>query len=134
LIDVGTPDAVVNVLTAELEKAKGFSIAAGFTHYWIPTIQTNVFGSYSRIDYPGNASVIDPVFGNVIGFPDVDEWRIGTNTIWTPVQGLDIGLEVLYINADPKGRVLTAGTAAAPVQFKSEDSALEGRIRVQRDF
>jgi hypothetical protein len=134
LINVGTPDAVVNVLTAELEKAKGFSVAAGFTHYWIPTIQTNVFGSYSRIEYPGNASVIDPVFGNVIGFPDVDEWRIGTNTIWTPVQGLDIGLEVLYINADPKGRVLTAGTAAAPVQFKSEDSALEGRIRVQRDF
>ena len=51
LISVGTPDAVVNVFTNELEKAKGFSIAAGFTHYWTPTVQTNLFGSYARIDY-----------------------------------------------------------------------------------
>ncbi len=134
LISVGTPDAVVNVFTNELEKAKGFSIAAGFTHYWTPTVQTNLFGSYARIDYARIASAVDPVLGNVIGFPDVDEWRLGTNTIWTPVQGLDLGLELLYIHVDPKGRILTVGTPAAPVRLTSEDSALEGRLRVQRDF
>jgi Porin subfamily len=134
LISVGTPDAVVNVFTNELEKAKGLSIAGGFTHYWVPTLQTNLFGSYARIDYAGIASAIDPVLGNVIGFPDLDEWRLGTNTIWTPVQGLDLGLEVLYIHVDPQGRVLTAGTPAAPVRLTSQDSALEGRFRIQRDF
>jgi hypothetical protein len=40
----------------------------------------------------------------------------------------------LYIHVDPKGRVLTVGTPAAPVRLTSEDSALEGRLRVQRDF
>jgi hypothetical protein len=44
------------------------------------------------------------------------------------VEGLNLGLEVLYVNADPKGRVLT------PAGFlESPDSAIEGRIRVQRD-
>ena len=113
---------------------QSFSIAAGFTHYWTPTVQTNLFGSYSRIDYAGIASAIDPALGNVIGFPDVDEWRLGTNTIWTPVQGLDLGLELLYIHVDPKGRVLAVGTPDAPVRLLSEDSALEGRLRIQRDF
>ena len=42
--------------------------------------------------------------------------------IWQPVAGLDLGVEVLYSNLDPRGVALRS------------DSAWEGRLRIQRDF
>jgi hypothetical protein len=42
--------------------------------------------------------------------------------IWSPVAGLDLGVEVLYSNLNPRG-----------VSLDDED-AWEGRLRVQRDF
>ena len=53
---------------------------------------------------------------------DFNEWRVGTNVIWQPVSGLDLGVEVLYASQDPRGFF-----------FRSGD-AWEGRVRVQRDF
>jgi hypothetical protein len=54
--------------------------------------------------------------------PDFNEWRVGTNVIWSPVSGLDLGVEVLYANTDPR---------APGIQ---STNAWEGRLRVQRDF
>jgi hypothetical protein len=64
------------------------------------------------------SSAVNTGFGNA----DFREYRIGANTIWSPVSGLNFGLEVIYANVDPRG---TGGRS---------DSATEGRIRVQRDF
>jgi hypothetical protein len=44
--------------------------------------------------------------------------------IWSPVSGLDIGVEVLYANIDPRGPDLAG----------SDNDVWEGRLRVQRDF
>jgi hypothetical protein len=96
----------------DIKTGRGWSVAGGLRHYWTPEVRQNVFGSYARVDYGADVAT---------DF-DFNEWRVGTNVIWQPVSGLDIGVEVLYSNLDPRG-VLTRG-----------DDAWEGRLRVQRDF
>ena len=63
-----------------------------------------------------------------IGLVDFSEYRVGANIFWQPVSGLDLGVEVIYAKIDPRGR-LTAGNLAI-----SSSDAIEGRLRVQRDF
>jgi hypothetical protein len=96
----------------EIKTGRGWSVAGGLRHYWSPDVRQSVFGSYARIEY---GSFVPNEF-------DFNEWRVGTNVIWQPVSGLDLGVEVLYANQDVRG-VNTRG-----------GDAWEGRIRVQRDF
>ncbi|MGO4389174.1 porin, partial [Microvirga sp. 2YAF29] len=96
----------------DIKTGRGWSVAGGLRHYWTPEVRQSVFGSYARVDYGADVPV---------DF-DFNEWRVGTNVIWQPVSGLDLGVEVLYANQDPRG-ALTRG-----------DDSWEGRIRVQRDF
>ncbi|WP_112664286.1 porin [Microvirga flavescens] len=134
---VSTPavDVFVNPLTNEISKAKGYSIAGGFNHYWTPTFRSSVFGSYARVEYSNGATAIGPL-GNVTGLPDFSEWRLGASTFWMPVSGFAAGAEVIYINANPQGRILTtqAGAAGSLTRLIGADSAIEGRLRLQRDF
>src|SRR5215207_97808 len=118
--DVGVGNASSTVVDAyigadgDIDTGRGWSIAGGLNHYWTPTIRQNIFGSYARVEYSANA----PALAN-----DFNEWRAGSNLIWSPVSGLDIGVEVLYSNLDPRGIV-----------GNDDDDAWEGRLRVQRDF
>jgi hypothetical protein len=108
----GVVDAYIGA-DGDIETGRGWSIAGGLTHYWTPTIRQAVFGSYARVEY---GSDVAPGF-------DFTEWRAGTNVIWSPVSGLDIGVEALYANVDPRGP-----------SFGQDNDTWEGRIRVQRDF
>ncbi len=104
------PEAVYDA-DGEIDTTSGWSVAAGLRHYWTPEIRQNVFGSYARVE-----------FGDAFDANDFTEWRAGTNLIWSPVSGLDLGVEVLYSNLNPRAPGL------------STDDAWEGRLRVQRDF
>lgn len=140
-------DAFINPFTGDIDTTKAWSIAAGFTHYWSPEFRSSVFGSYMSFDAPGGSTFITPVTpttvalgtaGTASGLVDFDEWRLGANTFWSPVSGLNIGVEVLYTRVDTDGRVVVpvrnfAGGAAGFEVTDSED-IWEGRIRVQRDF
>ncbi|WP_210484550.1 porin [Microvirga antarctica] len=114
-------DGYINPTTGNISTGKGWSVAGGLRHYWMPTVRQSVFGSYARFDYAANASQF--------GVLDFNELRVGTNLIWTPVTGLDIGAEVIYARLDPKGRV-TVPTG----QSLGSDNSWEGRLRLQRDF
>ncbi|MEE1611031.1 porin [Microvirga sp. CF3016] len=106
----------------DIHTGQGWSIAGGLRHYWTPTIRQNVFGSWARVEYDNVAPrAVAPAFGIA---SDFTEWRAGTNVIWSPVSGLDLGVEVLYANIDPRG--------PDPVNLKND--VWEGRLRVQRDF
>jgi hypothetical protein len=110
--DVGqVVDAFIG-LDGDIETGSGWSVAGGLRHYWTPTIRQNVFASYASVEYD-----------NVAGF-DFDEWRVGTNVIWSPVAGLDIGAEVIYANIDVD--------AVDPTD--NDNDVWEARLRVQRDF
>ncbi len=101
------------VVGNDIETGRGWSIAGGLNHFWTPTVRQSVFGSYARVEY---GSDVAPGF-------DFTEWRAGTNVIWSPVSGLDIGVEVLYSNLDPRGP-----------NFGEDNDTVEGRLRIQRDF
>ncbi|MBL0402747.1 porin [Microvirga aerilata] len=103
-------DAYVDV-DGDIETGQGWQIAGGLRHYWTPTVRSNIHGSYASVEYDGGTTLAD-----------FDEWRVGANTFWSPVSGLDIGVEVLYANIDVSG-----------VNLEDEDR-WEGRLRIQRDF
>ncbi|WP_262297552.1 porin [Microvirga sesbaniae] len=109
-------------LDGDIETGEGWSIAGGLRHYWTPTIRQNVFGSYARIEYGNQVQALTG-----IDF-DFNEWRLGTNVIWSPVAGLDIGVEVLYANVDTNNPQFVDG------RLRDSGDSWEGRLRVQRDF
>jgi hypothetical protein len=136
-------DAFINPVTGDLEKASAWSIAGGFRHAFSPQWRTNIFGSWMQVDYDGGATAVigaGPFAGARVGFVDLTEWRVGANVFYTPVAGLDFGLEILYANIDPKGSVVVTRPAAAGSGFTTvsrvtgNESVWEGRLRIQRDF
>jgi hypothetical protein len=108
----GLADATIDPVTGDLDKTQAWALAGGLRHYWTPTVRSNLFASYLNAD-------------NSAG--DFREFRVGANVFWTPVPGLDMGVEVIYANVDQDGDVGFFGD--------DEDSdGFEGRLRIQRDF
>lgn len=118
-------DANVDVF-GSTKLTKGYALTAGFLHYWTPTIRQGVYGSYSKLEYANNIGTL-----GAVGL-DPEEWRVGSNLIWSPVSGLDIGVEVLYAQVNAKYPVQAQGRPAG-ILIKSDD-AWQGRLRIQRDF
>lgn len=122
-LNVNNADVALDSL-GKAHLTKGYALTAGLLHYWTPTIRQGVYGSYSKLDYSAAVSTLDP-----------SEIRVGTNLIWSPVAGLDIGVEVLYARVETR-RGVTANTADQAIVgrvIKSDDT-FQGRLRIQRDF
>ncbi|KLK89438.1 hypothetical protein AA309_31460 [Microvirga vignae] len=124
-------DAYVDA-TGAVGRSRGWAATAVFMHFWTPQIRHVMFGSYGVVEYPANSVVTTPA-GGTLGFPDTTEWRIGSNLGWLPVSGLYLGVETLYRQVDPRGRVYVDNDPASGRLINSEE-ALEARLRVQRDF
>jgi hypothetical protein len=137
-LGLSVADAFINGLTGDMKTTKAWSIAGGLTHNWTPTFQSSLFGSYAQVDVPGAATGFNLATGTSSGLVDFKEYRIGANTIWMPVAGLQLGVEVLYTKVDPKGRVLVSATDAAGNFLENRttggEDIWEGRLRIQRDF
>jgi hypothetical protein len=137
-------DAFLNPRTGNLETTEAFSIAGGFRHAFSPQFRTNIFGSYLDVNYGNGASAIvqtGAFAGARTGFVDFREYRIGANVFYTPVAGLDFGLEVLYANIESSGRVIVTRPGPTGVvgpttvsRLGGNENVWEGRFRVQRDF
>ncbi|UZF93066.1 porin [Bosea sp. NBC_00550] len=126
-------DASINPVTGSIDNSTGWSLVAAFRHFWTPTIRTEISASYSelKLGYNDNSQLflasrsLDP-----------KEFLVAANVIWSPVSGLDIGVEVLYSHLDvraPVGVVSNANVRSGVLGIKSEDT-LSGRLRIQRDF
>ena len=108
-----------------LEMTTGYSLTAGMLHYWTPTIRQSVFGNYTQVDPTGAASKAVTLASKA------DLWQVGSNVIWSPVKGLDIGAEVMWFSLEGSKDVVSQKAGAAPL---NSDSGWQYRIRVQRDF
>jgi hypothetical protein len=107
------------IVNGSVSKTKGYAVTAAFTHYWRPTLRSNVYGSFISLDYSAQAA----------GFVDTRIMQAGTALIWSPVANLDLGAEVLYHHIDPKGAV-----ALPVVGTRGAEGAVETRLRIQRSF
>ena len=105
---------------------KGWSAMAAFQHYWAPSFRTVLMGSYLDVDY-------DSVAKNVYGLRKGNEWRVGGMAIWSPVKGMDIGLELIYAKVHNS---VTPAMAAAirAAGLKKDPDSFEARLRIQRNF
>lgn len=114
--------------------ATGWSVVAALRHFWTPTLRSELVASYSELKL--GYTLANQAVPGVIARPlDPKELIVAGNLIWSPVSGLDIGVEVLYTRTELKQAVLT-GTdlgGRGPGTIKSDD-AWAGRLRIQRDF
>lgn len=122
-VKVSAPDsvAVTTGTNTSVKLTKGYALTAALLHYWTPTVRQAVFGSYLNVENVKSSNQVD-----------FKEYRVGSNVIWSPVSGLDIGVEVLYAKLDPKGRV--ADTNRGGKFTLGSDDSIQARLRVQRDF
>ena len=119
--------------------ATGWSLVAALRHFWTPTVRSEFFGSYSELQlgYTVTAQAVPGVVSRPL---DPKELMVGANLIWSPVSGLDIGVEILYNRTELKQAVLAANnTGARPAlgaggRLIKSDDAIAGRLRIQRDF
>ena len=123
-------------LRNKCEKQQGGAIVAAFKHYWLPTWSSSFFSSVMAIRY--NADVNTPILRNVLGVPNYKEVRAGTNLVWTPVTGFDVGVEFTYTRGITDKAFGMANDIFLLVQglpaFSSTSIAYEGRLRIQRAF
>ncbi len=130
-------DFTVNPITGIGTKSTtGFTLAAAFRHYWTPQIRSDFIASYSELKL---GSVAGPVVAGVattLKGIDPKELILGANLVWSPVSGLDIGVEVLYSRVEFSRRVLDIKNVAlgAPARLVKSDDAVAARLRIQRDF
>jgi hypothetical protein len=117
------------------ERQTGWAVVAAYKHYWIPTLASAVYGSYAEINYSNNALA---GFGGAVGVSNLKTARLGTNLVWTPVKGFDIGGEFMWVNVTQSRPVGLASnnvlnTVGLP-GWRGSENEYEGRIRVQRAF
>jgi len=127
-------DVSVDAL-GRVKTATGWSVVAALRHFWTPTLRSELVASYSELKLGYTQAGIFPA--GVLARPlDPKELIVAGNLIWSPVSGLDIGVEVLYTRTELKQAVLAvdnSGARVGPNTIKSDD-AWTGRLRIQRDF
>ncbi|ODT17574.1 MAG: hypothetical protein ABS35_25535 [Kaistia sp. SCN 65-12] len=71
-----------------------WSALASYKHVWTPQLWSSLSGGYASFD---GSDWVDDI--------DVDAWRVGFTTAYTPVAGLDLVADVFYtdINVDDAG-------------------------------
>ncbi len=103
------------------EQQWGWDITGAYKHYWLPILSSAIYGSYLEVHYPANALA---GFGGAVGVSNLKEARIGSNLVWTPLRGFDIGAEFMYVHLNETRPVGLApdfdphrgGLARVPVQ------------------
>lgn len=125
-------DFGVNPLTGRSDSSTGWSVVAGLRHFWTPQLRSELYGSYSEIKLGNRVALIGGGFSSL----DPKELIVAGNLIWSPVSGLDIGVEVLYTNLDLKNSVQAVNNIGLrnTGRFISSEDAWAGRLRIQRDF
>ncbi|WP_336813559.1 porin [Bosea sp. MMO-172] len=137
-----------------LKSTTGYNLVAALRHYWTPSVRSDFLASYSALstnDFDVAATV---GIGDQRNF-NPKELLLGANLVWSPVAGLDIGVEVLYSRVEYGRRIMDAKTGAlnaaatgvagigganaalagySMVRSIKSDDAWTGRLRIQRDF
>jgi hypothetical protein len=127
LVDGTAYGATAASLTPSIKLATSYAGFAGLLHYWTPTVRQGLFGGYGVVNQ--GAAVVSATTPS-----RYTQWQVGTNVIWSPVAGLDIGAEVQYVSLSNNLRAANFVGGVLPINVKKDSNAIVGRVRVQRDF
>jgi len=74
----------------EVEQAEAWSVYAAYRHYWTPMLRSGFYVGLLNIDE-----------GSAVGSAgEVDVLQAGISTIWSPVAGLDLSLDIVYSDVE----------------------------------
>jgi hypothetical protein len=146
-------DGVYGAVGSDLELTTAWSVTAGIEHNWNPNWRTSLYGGYERVSYGSDATSTickglatggAGAFASAGGFtpsncsPDFGFWQLGSRTVWRPLAGLELGVEVLYnrINTGFSGPVNVSANGAIPAGTftASDQNVWSGAFRIQRNF
>jgi hypothetical protein len=122
--------------TTGVDLTTGWSVTAGFEHWWVPNWKTSLYGAYGQLEYGQDASTGLALAQGIAAVPastasaNWSYWQIGSRTVWTPVPNLDLSVEVMYNKLEGGFNGLT-GTGG--VIFGDKDF-VSGIVRAQRNF
>jgi hypothetical protein len=112
------------------ELTRNWAFNAQFRHFWNPMLRSAIFGGF-------NGQEMGPA-ATAAGYPDLELWQVGLNTIWSPVKDLDLGVEILWTNVKTTCAVVgtACGTAAAGTAANGNASAdvISGLFRARRNW
>jgi len=111
------------------EQTKAFSATAIFTHYWTPSLRSNLIGTYVQIT-PG--SVSQNTAWAQGGLSKAHLWNVAGDLIWSPVRNFDIGVELSYAKLNQS--LPLSVPAGLGVLANVNPSNWTGRVRVERTF
>jgi hypothetical protein len=105
-----------------LAQSLGWGISSVLLHQWMPSLRQNFFASFALVGPPQA-----PVRA-ADGIGSLGLFRTGSSLVWSPMDGVDLGLEVLYRHVGEVSR--------RRVNFldASADGTVDARLRLQTDF
>jgi len=74
----------------DIHQTTAYAVGTGFALQWSPTVVTSIGGYYAHLDQKD-------------GNPNAKYYQGLLNTTWTPVENLDLGVEVFYSKLDIAG-------------------------------
>lgn len=107
---------------APAQPSDGLRLALGFLHYWLPNLRHSFFASLSLTEAPPMAL---RAYGDGASLATLGA---GTRLAWSPANGVDLGLEVLYIGRGEFDRK-RVGFMDIGV-----DGKVDARLRFKTDF
>jgi len=108
---------------AGLSKTTAWSAYGGYRHYWTPALRTGFAAGYTDIAYDSAVSALSDVRN------DTRLWQGFISTIWSPVAGLDLSLDLVYSN------VKTDGCPVPNVNFcPGTEDVWTAWTRIRRNF
>jgi hypothetical protein len=107
-------------LGTSLDLTEAWSAYAGYRHYWTPMLRTGFAVGYTEIDQPGIA--------NLAGAPDGELFQGFVSTIWSPVAGLDLSLDLVY------SKVKSSECAGVSLVCGQSENIWTAWTRIRRNF
>lgn len=89
----------------------GWNVMAAYRQPWSRKWRSSISGSYAELDFAQESTL-----------PDLREFQVGANLVFSPVEGLDIGGEFVFIKQN------------VPYEDSDVDHRMVGRLRVERRF
>ena len=114
-----------NVIAGSIERNSGWGVNAGYQHRFNPNWAWSIHGAYTSIEY-GAAAALAAGAGTSLDF---DVWSLGSRLNWTPVAGLNMGLDIMYHEFETQH---VAGVAKGTIG--GSQGHWSSMFRVQRDF
>ncbi|MBN9082723.1 MAG: hypothetical protein BGP04_00865 [Rhizobiales bacterium 62-17] len=111
------------------EQTRAFNVTGIFTHYWTPSLRSNLIGTYTQID-PGSVTK-NTAWANG-GLSKANVWGVMGSLIWSPVRNFDIGVELSYARLNQN--LPLSVPAGLGVLANVNPNNWSGRMRVERSF